>query len=504
LEQWEGGLRPSTGNNVAPNYNGSFFYQYLEDRKAGRHKQSRTDMNPDGSYQVQPTGQSAPYIDKCKERENAMRFDGPEFDAQVRALRQAEDPYHPQNKDHDPRKMVTTPLLTSKRSAPGPRVNHKDAYDGYPNALASGALLNPKARTANGSPASAALASSINANSKNPNPNVHNVSYLSKPNISNTALSPNTSRNPHDVSSLMMENAAFDLEDYVKQLVVQDNRVLFLGMSLHAACVTNNEEMTQLLLNYDADIYLQDNFGQTALHVGAMYGHLNIIELLLQKDNENRRRLEDRINGVDHGNDNGDDQNVFPNANANGNNGNGNAGMGDLSNVSRVSESPMNINAIAGSNTPTPSFLDNAQNNPNATGQSNRSNRSSVRSNGMNSTGSMGLNSNPADDGTLSPDDIPYIPETSLLDILDHEGRDALFLASFYDMKPAIERLYRERFQDRPECQSKNQSPNDENMMGGDILVTRNDNITNRNLKHNFLQTRYNDLLHNSIHAGSP
>ncbi len=68
---------------------------------------------------------------------------------------------------------------------------------------------------------------------------------------------------------------------------LQDNKTLFLGLGAHAACVVQNETILRMVLSQkNVDLLLQDQQGNTALHVAAIYDFPEGVKLLLNEANE--------------------------------------------------------------------------------------------------------------------------------------------------------------------------------------------------------------------------
>lgn len=97
------------------------------------------------------------------------------------------------------------------------------------------------------------------------------------------------------VESILKSNSLSNIdEDFQIERVNIEARDYLGRTPLQLAVLGGHTELVKILLKYDARIIARMSDGKTVVHLASQYGFLDILELLLQKSNENREKAEEQ------------------------------------------------------------------------------------------------------------------------------------------------------------------------------------------------------------------
>ncbi|CAB4474476.1 ankyrin [Rhizophagus irregularis] len=95
------------------------------------------------------------------------------------------------------------------------------------------------------------------------------------------------------VESILKSNLNID-EDFQLERVNIEARDYLGRTPLQLAVLGGHTELVKILLKYDARIIARMSDGKTVVHLASQYGFLDILELLLQKSNENKEKAQEQ------------------------------------------------------------------------------------------------------------------------------------------------------------------------------------------------------------------
>jgi len=96
------------------------------------------------------------------------------------------------------------------------------------------------------------------------------------------------------VENLLKPNSLSSVDENLQNKKVNEVRDYLGRTPLQLAVLGGHTEMVKLLIQHDARIIARMPDGKTVVHLASQYGFLDILELLLQKSNENKKKAQEQ------------------------------------------------------------------------------------------------------------------------------------------------------------------------------------------------------------------
>jgi ankyrin repeat protein len=97
------------------------------------------------------------------------------------------------------------------------------------------------------------------------------------------------------VENILKQNSLSNVdEDFQVERVNIESRDYLGRTPLQLAVLGGHTELVKILLKYDARIIARMSDGKTVVHLASQYGFLDILELLIQKSNENKEKAQEQ------------------------------------------------------------------------------------------------------------------------------------------------------------------------------------------------------------------